>query len=92
MYFRIRWALGDGGMESELGKIHDPDSGRMRPWAVTVSLGSATLSGSLHVNVGDLLFVLWLGSDLSTPKEEFRHTTRTQDRAGKSFFCLHPLH
>lgn len=36
VYFRIRWAL--GGMESELGKIHDPDSGRMRPWAVAVSL------------------------------------------------------
>lgn len=29
VYFRIRWALGDGGMESELGKIHDPDGGRM---------------------------------------------------------------
>lgn len=35
--FRIRWALGGGGTESELGKIHDPDSGRMQPWAVTVS-------------------------------------------------------
>lgn len=26
--FRIRWALEDGGMESEVGQIHDPDNGR----------------------------------------------------------------
>lgn len=38
--FRIRWALGDGGVESELGKIHGPDRGRsVQPCAVTVSLG-----------------------------------------------------
>lgn len=27
--FRIRWTLEDGGMGSEVGKIHDPDNGRM---------------------------------------------------------------
>lgn len=42
--FRIRWALEDGGMESEAGQIHDPDNGRsVCPWTVTMSLGSVTL-------------------------------------------------
>lgn len=35
--FRIKWALEHGGMESEVGKIHDPDNGRsVWPWTVTV--------------------------------------------------------
>lgn len=39
--FRIKWALEDGGMESVVGRIHDPDNGRsVLPWTVTMSLGS----------------------------------------------------
>lgn len=42
--FRIKWALEDGGMESVVGRIHDPDNGRsVLPWTVTMSLGSVTL-------------------------------------------------
>ena len=42
--FRIRWALEDGGIESEAGQMHDPDSGRsVWPWTMTISLGSMTL-------------------------------------------------
>lgn len=29
VFFRIRWALGDGGMESEIGKMHGPAMGEV---------------------------------------------------------------
>lgn len=89
--FRIGWALEDGGMESEVGKIHDPDNGRMWPWTVTMSLGSMTLwFPTCEYWWPAVLCVVWIRP--LHPKKIPCPTTRIRDRweshSSGSILCL----